>query len=447
MTANKDFVLQNINDIPFSPEVKDALLNNKTVSNLKATIGDQTYYCSTHYLESVEYLVLGVMPEAEYLHEIKAVGTTSMVTFLVALLILAGVVIVMSRAICKALRNLDGAAKLLSEGELDVAVQVNRNDEIGDLSRHITKIVDRLKEYIVYIDEISSILGEISQGNLAYTLNQEYVGEFAKVKNALLEIQSSMSSTMDGITVAAQQVDLGASQIAQGAQTQAQGAVEQASSVEILSDRIQNLYKNANANVENAVLVEDNTKSLGEEIQKSNAEMSNLLVAIDDIAGKSNEIVKIIKAIEDIAFQTNILALNAAVEAARAGAAGKGFAVVADEVRNLAAKSSEAAKDTTKLIQEAVESVNVGHKIAIGTADILKDTTENTQSIMGKVTQIAESYQDLAHELDEIDKSVNEISSVIQNNSATAEQSAAASEELSGQADSMKDMMRRFRIK
>ena len=444
---DKSFVLKGAAEMPYSDNLKQVIADNKTVSHMECTINGEAYYCSATYLDSVQYLVLGVMPEAEYMSHIYSTRTQMAIAILGALVVLGVIVLILSKRISSALKNLDHAIEKLSEGQMDVDIQVNRQDEIGDLAVHTGAIVDRLRKYIAYIDEISSILGNIATGRLSFQMEQDYAGEFAKVKTALESIHTNLSSTISGISIAADQVDAGADQIAQGAQTQAQGAVEQAASVEALSDRIQQLYKTANANVETAVVVEENTKSMEAEIQHSNEEMHNLVAAIQDISVKSNEIVKIIKTIEDIAFQTNILALNAAVEAARAGSAGKGFAVVADEVRNLAAKSSEAAKNTTLLIQESVESVNAGQKIALGTAELLKNTTCNTQEILGKISGIAESYQQLAKELNVVEQNVNEISNVIQSNSATAEESAAASEELSGQANSMKDMMNRFTLR
>ena len=241
-------------------------------------------------------------------------------------------------------------------------------------------------------------------------------------------------------------MDCGADQIAQGAQTQAQGATEQASSVEALSDKLRQLHLEAEQNVDNAAVVSENTRKMGAEMQKSNQEMTSLLGAIDNISQQSNEIVKIIKVIEDIAFQTNILALNAAVEVARAGAAGKGFAVVADEVRNLAAKSAEAAKNTTTLIQHSVEAVEQGRKIATGTAQILRGTTADAEENVEKVAVIAQSYQDITRELDQISQGISQIAGVIQSNSATAEESAAASEELSGQAQMLKGMIQGFQL-
>lgn len=444
---DQEYVLKNISELPYSDNLKNAIQNNETIQSMKCTLGSETFYCNTTYLDSIDYLVLGVMPEAEYLNIVTVTKNDTTIGFIICIIVLSIVVFFFSKRFVCALKKLGYAAEQLAEGQMNVKIDVQSNDEIGELALDIQAIVDRLKEYMAYIDEISSVLEDIAHGDLTFTLHQEYVGEFAKSKAALLDIQSNLSSTLRGIEQAADQVDCGANQIAQGAQIQAQGATEQASAVESLSDKIQRLYTDAQENVENAAAISDNTKKMSEEIQSSNVEMGNLMEAIDKIARESGEIVKIIKTIEDIAFQTNILALNAAVEAARAGAAGKGFAVVADEVRNLAAKSAEAAKNTTELIQRSVEAVEEGREIAVGTANVLQGTTGNTREIVERVAQIAESYQQITKELDLVSQGMGQISSVVQSSSATAEESAAASEELSGQADMLKKMIEDFKLR
>lgn len=443
---NSDYVLKNITELSYSDNLKNAIQNEEPVQSMKCTMDGETYYCSSSYLNSIDYLVLGVMPEAEYLDIVSENRHDMIFGFVFCIIVLTLLSILFAKRFVRALKKLTVAAGQMADGQMDVAINVQSNDEIGELAQNIQAIVDRLREYMAYIDEISSVLEQIAQGDLTFTLYQEYTGEFAKSKAALLDIQANLSQTMTGITEAANQVDSGANQIAQGAQNQAQGATEQASEVENLSDKIKQMHVDSQKNMENALAISENTQKMGGEIQKSNVEMGNLMLAIDHIAQESSEIVKIIKTIEDIAFQTNILALNAAVEAARAGAAGKGFAVVADEVRNLAAKSAEAAKNTTVLIQRSVQAVEAGRKIAVGTADILQGTASDTQEIVQRVAQIADSYQEITQQLDQVDQGMVQIATVVQSNSATAEESAAASEELSGQADMLKQMIEGFKL-
>ncbi len=442
----EQYILQGVDDVEYSDNMKEALKSGQSIQSMQYTRAGNTYYGTISYLDNIDYLVLGVMPEAEYVSFIQQSRSTMTLYFALCIIILSVIIAVFARNIIRSIRKLAFAARELADGKLDVEIAITSNDEVGMLGQDIQDIVARLKTYIIYIDEISDVLGEMGHGNFAFTLQHEYAGEFSKIKVALLEIQSQLSQAMLSIMQAAEQVDTGANQVALGSQSQAQGSTEQASSVEELSAQIQELSKDADQNRETAIVVSQNLGEMGQQIQTSNQEMANLLQAIDNISKKSNEIIKIIKTIEDIAFQTNILALNAAVEAARAGAAGKGFAVVADEVRNLAAKSAEAAKNTTDLIQGSVEAVEEGHQIAVTTATELENATAATEEMVSKVHTIAQSYQDLTTQLDQLSIGVDQIANVIQTNSATSQESAATSEELSGQAHILKDLVAKFKL-
>ena len=443
---DESYILQNLSDIPYSDNIKTALANGENVESMYYTRGDGSYYGTSVFQEGVQYLILGVMPEAEYNAYAAQTRHTTILSFVLCILILSVIIIVFAKTMVRSLKKLTMVARQLADGHLDVQMDVKSHDEVGLLADDIQDIVSRLKTYIVYIDEISLVLGEMSNGNLVFTLQHEYQGEFYRIKEALLKIQSNLSLTIKSITQAATQVDNGAHQVALGTQSQAEGATEQASSVEELSAQIQELSKKADDYTETAMTVNQNLDIMGQQIQTSNQEMSHLLQAINNISQRSHEIIKIIKTIEDIAFQTNILALNAAVEAARAGAAGKGFAVVADEVRNLAAKSAEAAKNTTNLIQGSVEAVEEGHSIAMTTAEALQNATAETDEIVTMVGKIANSYHILSGQLEQLSSGVDQIANVIQTNSATAQESAATSEELSGQAHILKDLVAKFRL-
>lgn len=443
---DEQYILQGVDNLEYSDNMKAALKSGQSTDSMKYTRAGNTYYGAISYLDSIDYFVLGVMPEAEYVSFIQQSRSTMILYFTLCIVVLCVVIIFFARNIIASIRKLAFAARELADGKLDVEISISSNDEVGMLGQDIQDIVARLKTYISYIDEISDVLGEMGHGNFAFTLEHEYAGEFAKIKVALLEIQAKLSETMRSIVHAAEQVDNGAHQVALGSQSQAQGSTEQASSVEELSAQIQELSKDADQNRETAITISQSLGDMGQQIQTSNQEMAHLLQAIDNISKKSNEIIKIIKTIEDIAFQTNILALNAAVEAARAGAAGKGFAVVADEVRNLAAKSAEAAKNTTDLIQGSVEAVEDGHQIAVATASELESATTATEEMVSKVRTIAQSYQDLTTQLDQLSIGVDQIANVIQTNSATSQESAATSEELSSQAHILKDLVAKFKL-
>lgn len=235
--------------------------------------------------------------------------------------------------------------------------------------------------------------------------------------------------------------------MAAGAQALSQGATEQAASVEELTATIVEVSDDLKNSAAGAHHARQLSEEAGQDVAANNSQMQSLMAAMKEISQTSHEIGKIIKTIDDIAFQTNILALNAAVEAARAGASGKGFAVVADEVRNLAGKSAEAAKNTTALIESTLSAIETGRTLTNGTADSLDRVVEKTHRVDEQVRQIAEDMEREAYAVQQIAAGVDQISAVVQTNSATAEESAAASEELAGQASLLKEQIGRFQLK
>jgi Methyl-accepting chemotaxis protein len=260
------------------------------------------------------------------------------------------------------------------------------------------------------------------------------------------ELLLNLNSTLLQISQSADQVDSGAGQVANGAQALSQGATEQASSIEELSASITEITEQIRKNAENAKSVHDKANFAEREMFSSNDQMREMMIAMGQINFKSSEISKIIKIIDDIAFQTNILALNAAVEAARAGVAGKGFAVVADEVRNLAGKSAEAAKHTTILIEETISAVENGSQITSKTATSLDKSANATKEVVALIDDISKASQEQATAIIQINQGIEQISSVVQTNAATAEESAAASEELSGQANILQELIAKFEL-
>ena len=361
--------------------------------------------------------------------------------------LLGAIITLLAISITRPLRRLSVVTDKLSNGELNVEYTVRGNDEISKVGRDVEQIVRRLKDYIKYIDEISHVLEQVGEGNLDFQLEHDYQGDFARVKRAMLLIQDHLSATMSGISDSAAKVNMEAEQISGGAQALAQGATEQASSVEELSAAVQDLNEQTTQGSNHAVEMSHGLNRVKDQVDASNEQMKSMVAAMGDITRQSNAIGKIIKTIDDIAFQTNILALNAAVEAARAGSAGKGFAVVADEVRSLAGKSADAARETNQLIARSMEAVKQGEDLAAATAQALAQAAKGADEIVDSINHIAEAYQDQARRLSEISTGVDQISSVVQTNSATAEQSAAASVELASQANAMRDQVAQFRLK
>lgn len=275
----------------------------------------------------------------------------------------------------------------------------------------------------------------------------EYTGGFHPLLVSFRGIADKLNDTMQQINQSSTQVASGSQQVASGSQALSQGATEQASSVQELASTINEISNRIKQNADNAQNANEKAGSISTEMNVSNEKMHQMIQAMEDITSCSNEIGKIIKTIEDIAFQTNILALNAAVEAARAGTAGKGFAVVADEVRNLASKSADASKDTSALIENSLKAVENGTRIADETAKSLYQAVNDVNEMAGIIGQISQASIAQADSIAQITIGVDQISSVVQTNSATAQESAAASEELSSQSQLMKNLVGRFKLK
>lgn len=370
--------------------------------------------------------------------------------WMVAVSALAAVVIMvftklLTKSIAVPAKKISDRIVLLSNGDLKSPMPVIGNeDEIGVLAKATEALVAGIQ---FMIGDMHKVLTQMSEGNLAVEQSDiEYKGDFLPLQTALRQILQSLNSTLAQINTASDEVSSGADQVSDGAQTLSQGATEQASSIEELSASISEISTKLNESAANAESANEVANHATIAVAKGNEEMQSLAIAINEINQKSMEIGKIIKTIEDIAFQTNILALNAAVEAARAGAAGKGFAVVADEVRNLASKSSEAAKSTTVLIEESIKAVQNGTRLANETAKHLDGIVEGANETTVLIGRLTKASLEQAKAIEQINIGIDHISAVVQNNSATSEESAAASEELSGQADLLKSLVKKFQL-
>lgn len=332
----------------------------------------------------------------------------------------------------------------ISQGNLNVHVKGNYK---GDYLALTTSVNETTRTLQSVINEISNILLRIGQNDLNIEEVKAYTGNFALISDSLNKIITSLNQTMREINSASEQVAAGAGQIAAASQTLSQGSEQQASAIEEVTVSINEMAAQVKNNAVNASQANELGLTARDNAIKGNEQMKTMLQAMHDINESSANISKIIKVIDDIAFQTNILALNAAVEAARAGQYGKGFAVVADEVRNLAQRSANAAKETTALIESSIDKVEAGTKIANNTAQALHEIVDSVSKAATLVSQISSASNEQAAAITQINQAMDQVSQVVQTNSATAQESASASEELSSQAEMLKHMVNKFRLK
>ncbi|MEL7649278.1 MAG: methyl-accepting chemotaxis protein [Sedimentibacter sp.] len=384
-------------------------------------------------------------PQSEYLESTKFSIMATAILGLLSIVVVTLLGFRISNSIAAPIIACANRLKLLSEGDLHTEVPKTKSkDETAVLLDSLEKTINELN---AIIQDISCHLGAIVGGDLTRFVDKEYMGDFEPIKDSVVQIIKSLNYMFKNINMSAEQVASGSEEVAGGAQVLTQGATEQASSIEELAATINEISEQIISNAKSAQEAKVISEDTAHEVQKGTEHMELMIGAMDEINSSSVEISKIIKAIEDIAFQTNILALNAAVEAARAGSAGKGFAVVADEVRNLASKSAEAAKNTTDLIENSLKAISKGAKIADDTVESFKKIVDKTDQTVAIVEQIATASDQQALGASQINSGIDQISSVVQTNSATAEESAAASQELSSQAALLRNLIKDIKLK
>ena len=348
------------------------------------------------------------------------------------------VALYMADLIAKPINNLLGAAKIISLGAVDIRLDIDSNDEIGKLAEAFRQIVSAFKNQ-------AEALNTMADGD--YSLKVNPLSDVDVVGKAMVRMLENNNNMISEIRTASLQVATGAEQIAQGAQDLAVGSSRQAANIDDFSVSLRHIQENSEANSElsnKAILATRDVSRYMEVSIEAMTEMTQAMLAIDE---SSKNITKVIKVIDDIAFQTNILALNAAVEAARAGQHGKGFAVVADEVRNLASKSAAAAKETAVLIEGSSQRVAEGAKIVERTNESIQTVSRIAGKSAEHMTQINESSRDQSSAIAEISASIDQLSSVVQSNSSTAQQSAASAEEMSAQSLLLNQIVSRFKLR
>ena len=422
------------------------LLDDKEGSGTFEQDGEKYLVWYTQVPES-GWILASARTETQLFGSVYALGKTLFVLSAVMILLVIGVLIFfMQQKIVTPLKNLADVTERIAEGDLSVEIHHNSGNEIGTVFQSIEKTTKRLHDYIAYIDELSGVLGQIAGGNLDYQLNLHYVGEFEKLKLSLEHIREALTQTLQTIQFTADEVNSGAAQMSDGAQALAASTTEQAATVEELSASVLNVSHQSEQNTVNVRKAAEYEKQVTENLRESSEYMHQVYATMSEIGQSSQEISKITKLVEDIAFQTNILALNAAVEAARAGSAGKGFAIVADEVRNLAGKSAAAAKQTAELIAKSTTTVSEGEKLTDKTMELVNTVLENSH-LLGKImVEIEQSSLIQAEAIDQINMGISQVTAVVQTNAATAEENSASSEELAAQAQTLKEEAGKFRF-
>lgn len=442
---DSSYVTKHVSETDWDPVLKDAFLNHST-GRMGYTMNGVSYSGTMNQVNSCGWYVLTEVPYSDIVASCSSSLNAITIIFALCLIALIAVILIMSMGISRPLKRLAAAAEQIAQGRLDVSVNVMTRDETGLVADAIGKTVTRLNQYIAYIHEITEVLDGIGKGRLVFELEQDYAGEFARIKEALLNIRATMSETIRQISTTSGEVAAGAGHVSAGAQSLSQGSTQQASSTQELAATLSELSEQVKNTADQSRSADSLVNQVSRELLGSSGQMEDLCKAMERINQSSGEIGKIIKAIEDIAFQTNILALNAAVEAARAGTAGKGFAVVADEVRNLASKSAEAAGSTTKLLEESVHSVAAGNKLAKAASTDLIKVVENSQNAAESISLITQAAIRQSEAIAQVVQGIDQISNVVQSNSATAEQSAAASEQLTAQARLLEELVHRFKL-
>ncbi|MCC6094102.1 MAG: methyl-accepting chemotaxis protein [Eubacterium sp.] len=388
---------------------------------------------------------------SSYVNAVASVRRTSLIGVIVVIVAVLIFALILFRSVASYIQTgigeLSNAIDSMKKGSLDYTIHTEDlgADELGNAVRSYQQMTDASREII---GETNRILSEMSRGDFSANVSDPciFVGEYEVINKSFRSIHENLKDIFEQMDGVARQVQSRSENIADGALALSQGSTEQAETIRDLFATVKQLDHQIQKSADSAVNVEKFTDQVTKKIHEQNAQMAEMLKAMSEIEGKSNQIENIIKAIDDIAFQTNILALNAAVEAARAGAAGKGFAVVADEVRNLAGKSASAARETSALIESTIEAVHNGSELASTSASSLNEVMNSAAKSRELVQNITEEMKTEAEKISEVTSGLDQISQVVEQNSGTAENSSVASRELSSRATELKDMVERLNV-
>ncbi len=416
--------------------------NSVSMSINKDHDGKDKYF-AFRKLANAGWYVGYIMPRGDIEGTLTELGIVYLLLFFGFLIVGNGAVILIIIKQMSPLKDLAVTADRIAQGDLSANLDYVSDDEIGALCAEFGKCIGQMR---IYVDDMSNVLGAVSKGDLTITPSVEYRGDFMRIEESMRLIISELSNIMADIDNESEQVLSGSSQMAEGSQALADGTTRQASAIQQISATIAEVSTQIATTAQNASKAGLLSQQTQDRVNRQDSEIHSMVAAMNEISSTSKEIGKIIKTIEDIAFQTNILALNAAVEAARAGDAGKGFAVVADEVRNLASKSAEAAKDAVHVIGRCVAAVDRGVQLNGSASESLSEVSKSVQEFSILVGKVAESSGQQARDIGTVNTGLTDITAVIQSNAATAQESAASTEQLASQAQILDQQLRHFNI-
>ena len=464
ITENNNLLMKNFSNTQLNNQLSiEIIALRKIIGNIGTeiaaqntenafTIYDTEYYSRSESITSI-LTSIGDTCDANAQKEINLstyLGLGSMgimiVLGIVSIVTSVSIARVLTKMITDPIKELKKATAKMRDGDLDISINYESEDEFGDLAADFSSTCDTLH---AIIEDTGAILGEMSDGNFNVDsdIEERYVGDFSALLDNIRKLNIQLNITLKQINEVSEQVAIGSGQLADGSQTLAEGATDQAGAVQELTATIENVTNIAAGSAETASQAANQISSAAAEASKSQDEIKELTAAMDRITETSREIENIIGSIEDIAEQTNLLSLNASIEAARAGEAGRGFAVVADQIGKLASDSAASAISTKDLINKAIAEIENGNAITLRTAETINQVLSSMSTFAQAAAGSAEESRTQADMLKQIEAGIEQISSVVENNSANAEETSAVSEELSAQAESLKEMVARFRLR